>query len=180
MCGYFLSDGVIGLAQLSSEHLSAEYVQWLNDMDTCSGNSHFRFPYTMEKAREYLDGVMNDNGVLVFAVHDASNHSHIGNASLQEIDWINRSAEFAILLGAQDYRGRGVGYNVARLLFAHGFNELNLHRIYLGTYANNIAMQKMAEKVGMKKVGVLRDAAYKGGNYIDVLMYDMLENEFAE
>ena len=180
MCKYFLSDGVVGLAQLSSEHLSTEYVQWLNDKDTCSGNSHFRFPYTMEKAQEYLDGVMNDSATLAVAVHDVSNHAHIGNASLQKIDWVNRSAEFAILLGAQDYRGRGVGYNVVQLLFAHGFNELNLHRIYLGTYANNIAMQKVAEKVGMKKVGVLRDAAYKGGNYIDVLMYDMLENEFAE
>jgi len=47
-----------------------------------------------------------------------------------------------------------------------------------GTSQNNIAMQKMAEKLHMKHEGTRRQAVYENGGYVDVLEYGLLKGKF--
>jgi len=175
---YFLEDDVVGLRPLSVSDVGDEYIGWLNDKVTCEGNSHCKLPYTKEQAEKYIEGMRNSKDDLVLAIIDKESVVHIGNASLQGISWLNRSAEFAILIGSKNHRGKGVGFRVARLLFGHGFKQLNLHRIYCGTYDNNNAMKKIASRMNMKECGVMREAAFKNGQYLDVVMYDLLDSEY--
>lgn len=101
----------------------------------------------------------------------------MGVISLQKIDWVNRSAELAILIGGKD-QGKGIGKKSCTLICLHGFDQMNLHRIYLGTHQENIGMQKVAEAIGMTLEGRTRQAFYKHGQYADVLHYGVLKEEF--
>lgn len=168
------------LRNLTTEDAEGIYPYWFNDPEVCKYNSHYKFPYTKEKALDYIQYANSAQNALILGVVDKTNDRHIGNVSLQGIDFINRNAEFAIIIGDKDYWGKGFATEAATLLIAHGFRELNLHRIYCGTSVKNIGMQKLAEKISMKQEGVRRQAILTDGFLVDLIEYGILRDEFAD
>ena len=172
----FLKGNLISLRILNEKDIEGNYAGWLNDPEITAFNSHGRFPMTVEKLREFVKSAYNSNVALVFAVIDNESNEHIGNISLQSISWIDRNAEIAFLLGEKKYWGKGVMNEAGKLLIEHGFKALNLHRIHCGTSSENLGMQKLAEKLGMEKEGVRKDAMFKNGKYLDIIEYGITSN----
>lgn len=167
----FLQGERLYLRPLEETDADGEYPAWLNDRHVCAGNSHHVYPYPRRKAREYIRAL---DGLTLAVV--TNEHEHIGNISLASIHPVSRSAEFAILLGS--HHGKGYGYEAARLIVAHGFSALNLHRIWCGTFSTNKAMRALAAKLGMREEGVRRQAVWKDGVYVDVHEFGVLREEF--
>ena len=65
-------------------------------------------------------------------------------------------------------------------LYDHGFNRMNLHRIWSGTAATNEGMRAVFVKLGMKEEGVFREAMFLNGYWTDVLEYAIIEDEWRE
>ncbi len=174
---FIVGDNVY-LRNLAEQDLNESYHSWLNDQEVNTGNSHAIFPTSFESMKAYYNSIIGSTDKIILAIIAKDKDVHIGNISLQNINWIYRSAEFAILLGDKSYWGKGVGYEAVRLIINHGFKQLNLNRIYCGTFDNNIGMQKIAEKLGMQQEGSRRDAVYKNGTYYSILEYGILRSEF--
>jgi [ribosomal protein S5]-alanine N-acetyltransferase len=174
----FIAGEKVDLCALEEWALEGNYVQWLNDPEVCQYNSHHVFPYNQEKAREYITRVGGSRSELVLAVCVKGKGTHIGNIALQAIDWVARSAEYAIILGEKEAWGKGYAGEASMLLLRHGFNELGLHRIHCGTSAENTGMQKLAAKLGMKEEGRRREGLFKHGKFIDIIEYGILKSEF--
>jgi len=102
----------------------------------------------------------------------------IGTYAFNDIDWHNRSAEFGIMIGEKSYWNRGYGTEAVRLLARHGFNTLNLNRIFLHVFGNNPRAIHAYEKAGFIHEGRERQAQYMNGKYIDVLVMSLLKEEF--
>ena len=174
----FLSGKTVNLRGLLLSDLEGPYVSWLNDAEVCRYNSHHVFPYSREQAEDYIKSVYAGKTILALAIVLKESGEHIGNIALQNIHPLARSAEFAILVGAKDQWGKGFAKEAAKLICRHGFNELNLHRIYCGTNAENNGMQKLASYLGMQLEGRSREAQFKDGRFVDVLHYGLLRSEF--
>jgi len=172
----FLVGDTMYLRPLDETDLNAAYLSWFNDAETCRFNEHHRFPMHVEDLRGYFDTVVRSKGNLILAIADTSTDAHIGNVSLQNIDWVNRSAEFAIIVGDKEHWGKGVATQAGRLVIEHGFSALNLHRIHCGTSADNVPMQKLAAALGFTQEGVQRDAMWKDGAYRDIIVYGILSH----
>ena len=170
----FLIGNSIYLRGLTLEDINGNYFQWFNDQEICKYNSHAIFPNTQEKMLEYLKQIQLDNKQIVLAIADKNSSAHIGNISLLGINWIYRSAEFAIILGEKDFWGKGIGVEAGSLLIKHAKNNLNLRRIYCGTHQDNLAMQKLAGKLGMQLEGRRKEAIFKNGIYSDILEYGVV------
>ena len=175
----FLGGDIVTLRPLVIADLHGAYVEWLNDPEVCEHNSHHVFPYSLAQAKHYIESVSHDEHNLVLAIVANDSGKHIGNISLQKIDTVARSAEYAILVGDRDYWGKGVASEASKLLLTHGFKALNLHRIYCGTSSSNIAMQKLADKLGFKEEGRRREAHFKRGTYDDIIEYGLLAADFS-
>ncbi len=173
----FLIGEKVCLRPLQEEDADGAYPGWLNDAEVSAGNSHHVFPYTRSQALEFIRSQSGRRDSLVLAVVERLNGVHIGNISLQNLNFINRSGELAILLGEKKFWGQGLGFEASRLLVRHGFEALNLNRIELGTPASNIGMQKIAEKLGMKREGVKRAAFFKDGLFQDIWIFGLLADE---
>lgn len=167
----------IFLKPLSEDELNGNYVNWLNDKDVCKFNSHGETEYTKEMAVNFINSLKNDKSKEVYAVYLNENNIHIGNISLQCIDKKNNSAEIAYLFGEKQYWGQGYAFEASELLMQRAFDGLKLHRIYFGTHIENIAMQKLGEKLGFKKEGIKKDAQFKGGKYNDIVIYAIINSE---
>lgn len=161
---------------------SSNYLQWFLDQEITKFNSHGLFPQSIQETTDFFAELEKPNkNELIFAMiaDPESNASvHIGNVSLQRIDWINRSAEFAIIIGEKEYWGQGYACEALHALFDHGFNKLNLNRIWSGTAATNIGMQKVIKRLYMKKEGTYKQGMFLEGKYVDVYSYAVLVKEW--
>ncbi|MCB2297184.1 GNAT family N-acetyltransferase [Clostridium tagluense] len=166
------------LRALSEQDIFNNYKYWFNDDEVCRGNSHHRFPKNEESLKKYIVESNIEINRIVLAIIEKNEEIHIGNVSLQNINYFNRSAEFAVIIGEKEYWGKGYGKEATALIINHGFNTLNLNRIYCGTYSNNVGMQQIAFSLGFKQEGLRREADYKEGKYIDVIEYGLLKKEW--
>ncbi|PCK09082.1 MAG: GNAT family N-acetyltransferase [Alteromonadaceae bacterium] len=174
---YLYQSETIGVCGLSSRELSGNYPQWFNHPDVCRFNSHGAFPNTLEQCQDYVASLSGSRSTLVWAVYHLVDGVHIGNISLQGIDWLSRSAEIAFLFGETTYWGKGYAFDAAQLLIAHGFDHLNLRRVYCGTASGNQGMRRLAQKLGMQEEGCKREALYLQGGYQDIIEFGLLSSD---
>ena len=64
------------------------------------------------------------------------------------------------------------------LLAHHCFDTLNLNRVHLRVYAENLRAKRAYEKAGFLEEGRLREAVYKHGKYDDVIVMSILRSEW--
>ena len=176
--GLFLPGERIYLRGLERSDVEGNYGHWFNDPEVCRYNAHHRFPYSQAELLEYADGLCGARDRLVLAIVEHSDDRHVGNISLQAMDPVERSAEFAIVIGEKSAWSKGYSKEAARLIIDHGFGTLNLHRIYCGTSSENVPMQKLALAMGFSPEGRRREALYKDFCYWDILEYGLLRTEW--
>lgn len=176
--GVFLEGNEIYLRLLSREDIEGGYSNWLNDEEVCKYNSHHRFPVTKNQLINYIENTNQSKDILVLAIILKNNGVHIGNVSLQSINYIDKTAEIAFITGEKQYWGKGFTKEASKLILQHAFLTLNLNRVYCGTHQDNIPMQKLAESLGFKKEGIRREAIFKNGQYKDIVEYGLLKKEF--
>ena len=79
---------------------------------------------------------------------------------------------------APDARGRGVTTRALRRLCRYALDELRLERLDLITDVENLASQRVAEKVGFQREGVLRShVRHPDGRRRDSLSFSLLPGE---
>jgi ribosomal-protein-serine acetyltransferase len=100
-----------------------------------------------------------------------------GALRLSRFDPPNRKASVSYFLGAE-YQGRGIATAAVRAVLAHGFGPLGLHRIELTCATSNQPSIRMAERLGFRREGELRDAEWLGGRFENHYVYGLLESEF--
>ena len=161
---------------LSEADLSGPYRSWFEDQEVCRFNSHGKFFKTEASFRAYVAALDQDDRAVWAVCHTGD--GHIGNISLQNLSRINRTAEFAIIMGDKRHWRRGVSLLAGRALLQHGFDKLNLSRIYCGTAAVNEGMKRLAIGLGMTLEGTRRQHLFVEGAYVDMLEYGILRDEF--
>jgi len=58
------------------------------------------------------------------------------------------------------------------------FEELRLHRVVLRIAVGNRASERVAEKLGFTREGVLREELEVHGKWLDHTVYSLLEHEY--
>jgi RimJ/RimL family protein N-acetyltransferase len=100
----------------------------------------------------------------------------LGGASLYAVELAERRAAVGYWL-APHARGRGVATCATRLLARWGFDRLGLERLELTCGPDNVASQRVAERCGFTREGVLRShLRYKSGRR-DSVVYGLLPGE---
>jgi RimJ/RimL family protein N-acetyltransferase len=132
-------------------------------------------PYTEEDARAFVEGEVSGVGQHQFAI--TAGAQVVGSIGMKVNDF--RSGHIGYWC-APDARGRGVTTQALRLLCQHAFDELQLERLELITDPDNRASQRVAEKVGFRREGVLRShLLHPDGRRRDSVMFSLLPGELS-
>jgi len=157
------------------------FVEWLNDPEVTAGLL-MNLPLSTQEETRWFDNLSNlqkeERPLALEARLPGGLWTHIGNAGLHQIEWINRCAEFGIFIGQKNFWNDGYGSEATYLMLKHGFETLNLNRIYLHVFENNPRAIHVYEKLGFETEGRLRQATYRNGIYSDVLLMSMLRTEW--
>lgn len=150
---------------------------WINDRDLVLWNSSYR-PIAWESHKEWFRSITNRSDVSIFAIRHLRSKRLIGTCQLHSISCTHRSAELAIRIGEKNLLGRGLGTEALRLLLIHGFEDLNLNRIYLTVMNHNKRAIRAYRKIGFRIEGKMRSSAFIGGSFVDVILMGILKREF--
>jgi RimJ/RimL family protein N-acetyltransferase len=173
----FLSGPSVALHGLSKDDLPA-YRNWINNpAATAFMESGWR-PASEAEVQAIYDASTAPQDTSVFTIVPTELGRPIGVAGLYLIQWICRRAEFRILIGDDEGRGRGYGTEAAKLVVDYGFDKLNLETIYLGVNIENNGAVRSYEKAGFQREGIRRKLVYRNGRYYDVLMMSILREEW--
>lgn len=102
----------------------------------------------------------------------------VGYVQLALIDRTERRAAVAIVIGDRSAWGRGVGSTALRILAGYAFAALNLERVYAEVYGFNLRSQRLMERVGFQREGVLRQHELHNGVRQDVHVFGLLKAEY--
>ena len=174
----FLKGETCYLRPVREEDATPEYVSWLNDAETTRFMESGFFPSTRKSVRDFIQSTNQRTDTLFLAIVLPEEHRHVGNVKLGPINWVHRNAEFGILVGAPEARGRGIGTEATKLILAHAFERLNLHRVGLGVVADNDPAIRSYRKVGFEVEGTYRQAILREGEFRDLCRMGILASDF--
>lgn len=168
-----LTDETITLRAIEETDASVFY-EMINSPEiegSVLGNS---YPVSMEQQKNWIKNLGNGN-IVRYAIDNGE--GAVGMCSISSIDMRNRTANLNVKL-LQSERGRGYAKKALILVIDYCFLELNMNCLTANILARNTRSQKLFEKVNFICEGVQRQRVYKSGEYLDVLSYSLLRDEY--
>lgn len=101
----------------------------------------------------------------------------IGTMGLNSIDYGNRSCGVGYWV-SEEFAGKGIATRCCSRLIDHCFNDLNLHRFVLEATVDNIASCRVAEKLGLRLEGVIKDREWLYDRFRDANLYAITRPEW--
>ncbi|HEY0371744.1 MAG TPA: GNAT family protein, partial [Thermoanaerobaculia bacterium] len=102
--------------------------------------------------------------------------THIGNASIHEIEWVSRTAAFELFIGEPSAWNRGFGSDAIRTLVRFAFDEMNLRKLRISVFEYNDRAKHVLETQGFVQEGRLRREFYREGTYHDLLILSIFRD----
>jgi UDP-4-amino-4,6-dideoxy-N-acetyl-beta-L-altrosamine N-acetyltransferase len=107
------------------------------------------------------------------------NHVPYGVLNINQIDRINNKCEWGFYIGANN-APKGMGTILGYKSLNYIFGELSFRKLCAEVLSVNGKSATFHQKLGFIQEGVLRKHILKEENYIDVLLYSLLKEEWKE
>lgn len=154
-----------------------KFYKWRNDLQIKKSAMMHPFPVTMESEKEWFENISQkkDNQLIVFSICEKESGNFIGFVKLFNINWVHRFCYFGIIIGEDDARGKGYGYEALSLISKYAFDILNINKILLEVIKANDAAVKLYKKFGFTEEGVLKRQFYFDGKWHDVIIMSLFK-----
>jgi RimJ/RimL family protein N-acetyltransferase len=148
-----LESNIIYLRYIKLSDVNDKYLSWLNDDKVMRGI--VSSGYDLNNLKSYVKDKIANKNTHFFAIITKSNNLHIGNIKLDFYDSKSNLSEMGVLIGDKDYWGKGIAKEACSLVLNYGFKKLNLRKIFLAVFENNIHAIKLYKSLGFKTEGKL-------------------------
>lgn len=176
-------DPPLTAADLVLRRPDADDVPWItvacSDRELSRHIPGITYPYSQSDARAFIEHVGQgwaEGTGAAFVIADAANgdgwgtiglHLYPADVELAEVGyWLRREA-----------RGQGAATTAVRLVSGWAFAELGIRRLNLITAPENAASQRVAERAGFTREGLLRAWLPTSAGRRDSVMYSLLPDD---
>ena len=138
---------------------------------------YFPYPYSEKDGEQFIEMCLNkpkpatDLAIVV----DGKAVGGIGIVLQNDVERIG--AEIGYWIG-ENYWNKGIMTKVVKEMTEYVFLNFPLHKIYAPIFDFNIASQKVLQKAGFEREGILKQAAIKNDKIIDLHYYSLLKNQW--
>jgi len=139
-------------------------------------------PYSEEDARTFVAAAPREREAgeaLALVICPRDGDELLGTVGVQRFDRDHRTADIGYWMAPQA-RGRGAAARAVRLLAPWALRELGLARIQLDADVDNVASQRVAERAGFVREGVLRSVIEVKGRRWTEVVHSLLPEDLPE
>ena len=137
-------------------------------------------PQTAEEVQEWLssaDEAYADPRTYYWAIEETHSSEVIGELFVDDFGTSSRWCEVDWKIGTA-FQGKGYATEAARAALEYLIHEVGFHRIEAKCCIENTASERVMQKLGMTKEGVLRERFYgKDGRWHDLVEYSLLAQD---
>lgn len=156
---------------LLRRELIPTYTRWRNDVVVARTMNYAGGPVTPEERTAWFERASRDTASIRFTIYERVSWRAVGITNLHDIDHHHGTAEFGLMIGEADARGRGLGTETTRLVLDYAFGSLGLHNVMLRVYAYNEAGLRAYRKAGFQEFGRRRQShRFAGQRWDEVFM----------
>ena len=169
-----LSDGVVTLRPWREADIPA-IVEMCDDPEVARF-TRVPSPYSEQDAREFLAGEVMAHEMSFAIVSVDDEDDVLGSMGLHDAG--EGRGQIGYLVAARARR-RGVASRALRLLAEWALTEAGLPRVQLFTRVDNVASQRVAERAGFRREGVLRSHMLLKGERHDAVIFGLVAEDVA-
>jgi len=177
----FIKGKNIYLKVLTKEDvLTSGWYGWFNDEHTCKWLQKHYYPNSLESQLEFwneLNVGPDKYSKIQLGVCKKQSDKILGVVSLSNINRINQTAELSTVMGEAEGKDGKTVTEAWRLLIWHGFNVLNLNKIYGGSISKSV-VHLICRVAGASEEGIMREHFYKNGVFVDSYLWGILKSSF--
>lgn len=174
----FLESNHIYLRPLIKSDLDHWFVAYFHT--TTRSLTQLKLPKTPEQISKWFEIITNDDTRFDFMISQQRDIELMGTISLTDIDLYNRLANLSIIIPRKHNHNKGIGSEAVFLVLLYAFETLNLNRVQIQIPAYNSLAIAVANKIGFKQEGELRQAYFDKNDYHNVIQYGILKSDFEE
>jgi ribosomal-protein-alanine N-acetyltransferase len=156
------------------EHL----LRYRNDWNVTQSLGGFSVGFSRAEMKQWMQLQKTARDRMLWAIATRQGNRCIGHVGLYQLDPRVGKAEFAIFIGDRRWHGKGVGRSATAAVLQYGFEQMNLHKIWLTVLNTNTPALRLYRALGFVKEGVLRDEQFRNGRYVDVTVMSILSPEW--
>ncbi|MEO8149373.1 MAG: GNAT family N-acetyltransferase [Bacteroidia bacterium] len=119
------------------------------------------------------DNLFDENDGVVWAISHKDDNAMIGTIGFWRIAKEHHRAEIGYMLH-DDYRGKGIMIEAAKISLKYAFKELKLHSIEANTNPSNASSIKLLERLGFVREAYFKENFYFDGQFLDSAIYSLL------
>ena len=179
MASAFLTGEKLFLRPLAEADLNEKYAGWLNDPEVTRYLETGHFPSTVDDLRSYQQRFRGTTTDVIFGIIDKGTGAHLGNVTLNRINWIHRTADTGLLIGERRFWGKGYAFEAWNLILNYAFHRLGLRKIRAGACAPHAASLSVLERLGFAVEGTLRRQMLVDDEFVDVVLLGLFAEEFS-
>lgn len=135
--------------------------------------------YSIEESREFTSSramAAQGDAWYGFAIFERDGGRLLGGVGLNFINRVHQMANLGYWVRTS-VAGRGVATSATRAFARFGFEELGLQRIEIVAAVSNLASQRVAEKAGAVREGVLRKRLLIRGEPHDAVLFSLVAED---
>jgi len=165
---------------LAISDISEDYLSWLNNHEVTRFLEVGRFPSATSDIQRFIEKFQQSSNDFALAIIDSKTNLHIGNVTLNNINWVHGIGDTGLMIGRKEYWGRGLAGEVWSLLIDYAFNRLGLRKVIAGVIDGNTASLRTLQKLGFQIEGTLRREVLVDGEHRDVYRLGLFKDEFCK
>lgn len=148
--------------------------KWFNDPEI-NNTLLMSIPIGYSQTLKWYENSLKDNSKLNLSICDIETEKVIGMTGLLNINHLHQNAQFYITIGEKEYWGKRIPDEVIPLVVTHGFDELNLIKVYLWTINSNDRARKVYERNGFELEGIMKRQYFVRGKHQDLYQHAILK-----
>lgn len=159
------AENIFHLTDMNRDFLR-KWLPWIDFIQTVDDSKRF--------IQNGLKGYMENKSLYCTMIY---NGKTAGVAGFKEINQATKTAQMGFWLG-ESFTGKGIAVNTAKALTQYAFKELKLQKVEIRVAINNEKARNIPEKLHFKQEGIIRNAEFLNGKYIDQVVYGLLIDEW--
>lgn len=138
-------------------------------------------PKTIEEVDDFIaknpSGFNEADSWFQLAIVEKLSKTVIGDIGIHFIGTDDKQCEIGVTL-SRHYHGQGLAKESINGVLAYLFNKMNKHRITASIDPDNTASLRLFESLGFRKEAHFKESLWIGGQWVDDIIYGMLNKEW--
>lgn len=163
-------NALMRLFLLRPEHVTDDYVSWLNDPEVNRFLESRYTTHTMASTRDFVAAMLASPDNLFLGIRSRALGRHVGNIKIGPINTRHATGEVGILVGDKAAWGRGIATAAIAMLSEIARDDLGLRKVTAGCYASNVGSRRAFEKAGYVVEGIRPEQLLLDGHPEDLVV----------